>query len=266
MNPTLHELLLRLLKSSPNSRIAPPLILTILPGDACGRSAEANVFLDDTSVSRLHARFQFGDHAWRVENCSSNNGLFIDGHPIPPGSSGVLPNANCHLQIGGLLFECAPSEGTTPYLEPITGPHSAVVPDPHTPVVRIVRDGDAASLYVDDKLVPIKPLAALVLFVLSEQPGTVIHEWDILDRLQREAHVSQAISEIRRVFRRLIEEQVLDPEVVRGWVQDASAGRGGEALEALDDAALLRRLILSRRGHGYALMAPAGCFRAAEDG
>lgn len=260
------ELLLRLLHSPDGSRLAPPMLVAVRPGDQCGRNADANVFLDDTSVSRTHARFHREEPRWLVENCSANNGLFVDALPVPPGTRAELPAHACHLQIGGLLFECTPSEGTTPYLEPILERPSSAPDAAREPLVRVRRDGDAATLYVAGRLVPIKPLAALVLFVLAEQPGTVVHEWDILDRLRREAHVSQAISEIRRVFRRLLDDGVLDAHVVRGWVEEASAGLGPETLESLDPAALLRRLVLSRRGHGYALMVPPGCFIAEEDG
>lgn len=43
-----------------------------------GRSAEADVFLDGTQVSRVHCKLTHSGGKWRLVDCNSSNGVYLD--------------------------------------------------------------------------------------------------------------------------------------------------------------------------------------------
>lgn len=47
-----------------------------------GRSPEATIAIDDTSVSRIHARIECRDHAWWIVDTGSSNGTFVNAERI----------------------------------------------------------------------------------------------------------------------------------------------------------------------------------------
>jgi hypothetical protein len=47
-----------------------------------GRSTEATVFIDDTGVSRQHARITIGEHSAKLEDLGSKNGTVLNGQVI----------------------------------------------------------------------------------------------------------------------------------------------------------------------------------------
>jgi pSer/pThr/pTyr-binding forkhead associated (FHA) protein len=47
-----------------------------------GRSSEASVFVDDTGVSRQHARITIGEHGAKLEDLGSKNGTVLNGQVI----------------------------------------------------------------------------------------------------------------------------------------------------------------------------------------
>lgn len=73
-----------------------------LLGDAesclIGRAADCDLPLDDTRVSRHHARLEPHGGSWRLSDLESKNGTFVDG--LPAGDR-PLPDA-AWLSIGGL--------------------------------------------------------------------------------------------------------------------------------------------------------------------
>jgi hypothetical protein len=76
----------------PSRRQAPPMRARIdLQGASCfldqdvaslGRGLDNDVVVDDTRVSRLHARLQRGARGWELTDLASTNGTFVNGKQI----------------------------------------------------------------------------------------------------------------------------------------------------------------------------------------
>lgn len=65
-----------------------------------GRSDECPLKVDDTRVSRRHARFAQEDGRWWVTDLGSKNGVRIDGREVE--GAAALPDA-CWMSLGGLV-------------------------------------------------------------------------------------------------------------------------------------------------------------------
>lgn len=257
------ELALRLIRGPDANQPVEPVAAVLRDDTLVGRSADNDLVLADATVSRVHARLARSDSGWRIENLSQGNGVFVERREVPPGHIADVPPGACSVQIGGLLFACETLEGTRPVTEALDPGLSQLRPLPPLARLRVSRDGDAATVHVNDRLVTIKPLASLVLHALAERPGDVVHEWDLLERIDRDAHLPQAVSEIRRAFRRLADAGVLSEDDVRAWIQSTAAG---DTPKTVSGAALYRQLVVARRGHGYALLVPASALVVEEAG
>jgi len=66
-------------------------------GGVVGRSSAAEVSLDDSAVSRTHARFEPNDDGYRLVDLGSANGTFVDGQRV--GTSMELPSS-CNIRLG----------------------------------------------------------------------------------------------------------------------------------------------------------------------
>lgn len=78
-----------------------PLLLRLLAdGDGCliGRGEECDLALDDTRISRRHARLTPVAGGWRLQDLGSKNGTLVDGVPPP---EGALP-AGAWFSLGGV--------------------------------------------------------------------------------------------------------------------------------------------------------------------
>jgi pSer/pThr/pTyr-binding forkhead associated (FHA) protein len=51
-------------------------------GTTVGRSSEADIVLDDLTVSEEHARFRFEGDTWYVYDLASANSVLVGGEPI----------------------------------------------------------------------------------------------------------------------------------------------------------------------------------------
>jgi pSer/pThr/pTyr-binding forkhead associated (FHA) protein len=47
-----------------------------------GRLPHSDVWIDDASVSRLHARVVFADGKYRIEDLDSDNGTWVNGEKV----------------------------------------------------------------------------------------------------------------------------------------------------------------------------------------
>lgn len=65
-----------------------------------GRGAGCEIPLDDSRVSRPHARIESRDGAWRLADLGSKNGVSVDGRRVAEPTG--LPD-DCWLSFGGLL-------------------------------------------------------------------------------------------------------------------------------------------------------------------
>lgn len=227
-----------------------------------GRSPQAELMISDASVSREHARIEQRQQRWCIINTSSNNGLYLNAAPIAPGERAWLSTQQTtHLQVGKVLLRLDWSNATEPYNEPIELPTQAL-PSPisstttQEPFLRIARDGDCCVVYCKGKRVDLKPSSALALYALGQRPGEIIHTWDILDIVARELDLTQAISGARRSIKELLALGEITRQELIDAILATSAHIKLDELKDIDDAALIRHLIFSRRGHGYGLALP----------
>lgn len=226
-----------------------------------GRGLDNALVVPDPSVSRRHASLSLERDRWRLSNISSNNGLYLDGKPILPGQWLELkPTQSAHIQVGKLLLRLDWLRATQPYTEPLALPDvpSAAAPQEVEPIIpttllKIVRDGDCCVAYCKGKRIALKPSSALALYALGQRPGQIVHTWDILDIIDRQIDLPQAISGARRSIKALIEQGELGRAEVIEAILETSALTQREQLEQLDNGELTRHLIFSRRGHGYGL-------------
>ena len=65
-------------------------------GVVVGRDAAADIVLDDSAVSRFHARFVFREEGWHVIDLGSSNRTFVNGDPVRE----VSLSAGDHIGIG----------------------------------------------------------------------------------------------------------------------------------------------------------------------
>ena len=81
--------------------------IEILPDMTIGRSRESDIFLEDLTVSRLHATIKACDHAeYEIVDNRSATGTFVNGRPI---KSHKLQDGDV-IQIGNTTFNfCLPS-------------------------------------------------------------------------------------------------------------------------------------------------------------
>ena len=82
-----------------------------------GRSSDAAVFVDDTGVSRHHARITIDDHGATLEDLGSKNGTVLNGHTIE-GPASLTDGADIVLGATALKFRIFETPGSTETLRP----------------------------------------------------------------------------------------------------------------------------------------------------
>jgi transcriptional regulator with GAF, ATPase, and Fis domain len=77
---------------------------TIAPGSeiVLGRGDDVDIDVQDSSISRRHARLQIGDPI-RVEDLGSRNGTYVQGHRLAAGEVATLP-VGAVAEIGSAFF------------------------------------------------------------------------------------------------------------------------------------------------------------------
>jgi len=247
--------LLLLLRVPAGSPLRPGITLALREGLELGRDPSVSAPLDDRSVSRRHVKVSLGADGLRLENLSTNNGLFIDGVAVPPGTARPLGKAR-RVQIGGLLFEVTVDEATRPVNEPLT--LGTAAPTRRAEVIyRIVTDGDACTVRLRGQHLDLSVNAARALRAMAKAPGTIIHEWDIQTEVGGRRNVAQLMSRIRRALKAAVANGDLREDEIRAHIEAVRVGGELESVASLSGAALLRRYVWARRGHGYAWMVPA---------
>jgi len=67
-----------------------------------GRSEDADLKVDDESISNLHSRFYWKNMQWWVEDLDSTNGTFLNDERLV---SPELVNSSDHIRCGATEFE-----------------------------------------------------------------------------------------------------------------------------------------------------------------
>lgn len=69
-----------------------------------GRAANADVRIDDDSVSDRHARLEYDSGAWRITDLDSTNGTAVEGTRLAPGLPTPLPYG-ATVRLGGVQLQ-----------------------------------------------------------------------------------------------------------------------------------------------------------------
>jgi len=225
--------------------------LRLFAGAVVGRDHGATLQLNDPSVSRRHVGIHEGAQGLEVENLTSNNGLFLDGDAVDHGSRRPMADIK-RVQIGGLLFEVYDDAATRPVNEPLTvEPASA-----EGALFRIVTDGDACTVQLRGHHLDVSVNAARALRAMAQTPGQVTHEWDIQTEVGGRCNVAQLMSSIRRSLKAAIAQGQLTEGEIRCHLESSRIGTALDSVANLSGAALLRRYVWARRGHGYVWLIP----------
>nr|WP_240807296.1 FHA domain-containing protein [Polyangium spumosum] len=244
-------------------------VVDLPEGGVIGREPGVEIRLDHPSVSRRHARITAGPRGalvppLRIENLSTSSGLFLDGAPLEPGGARGFGEGS-RLQIGAVLLEVLGPAETEPFCSPIPlegAPGEAAA----SPAFVITRDGDACVVQFAGRYLDLQAAAARAFAALAASPSQVVHVWDIQEAVGSAGVVAPLVTAIRHAVRRLLDDGALDEALLRGLIARSGSGERLASLESLDRDALLRRLVLSRRGHGYVLCLPPDAVRIIDAG
>jgi hypothetical protein len=122
-----------------------------------GRSARATLRLDDTFASSEHARIGWNGSAWEIRDLASRNGTFVNGTPIPSGSSRAL-EAGDRIGFGSPEASFVFEDGSPPDAmavdlgggDLIRGAGQLLqLPSPDTPAITVFR-GIEGGWYAED--------------------------------------------------------------------------------------------------------------------
>lgn len=208
--------------------------LTIPPdGGEIGRSPEVSVCLPGSTVSRRHARLERGAHGWDLTGLTSSNAVFVDGEALE--GTAPLP-LGTPFQLGGVVCILVDDAGTSPVLERIDQPL----------LLEVRLDGEGCSAHANGALLPLAQQEARVLGALVECAGRPVHRWDLEELFGGSVNLDKVVSRLRAGLRTALEEGLLPRAEIAGLV-DLPEG---------EPADLVRRLIVTRRGHGYLLTLP----------
>lgn len=234
----------------------------VLPGALLGRGVDASVHIGHASISRHHLRWLASDVSGGVElrNLSQHSAVFIDGSPLAPLTSWRGPSPE-RIQLGAVLFSVIPVAATEPYADRIEPVASAPA---LAPLFEVVRDGDACAIRCRGRFVDLPPAACRLFACLAQQSTSVVHRWDLQEAVGPAGNLPQLVTLLRQGIRSLIESEVIGLGELRDAIQISSGAGRSESLDALDPDALLRRLLLSRRSHGYVLCLPPERIRFVE--
>jgi hypothetical protein len=75
-----------------------------------GRALDNDVILEDSSVSRHHARLTLRGRYWLLEDLDSSHGLYVNGRRVPAS----LLRPGDQMRIGGVLAQLARLDAATP--------------------------------------------------------------------------------------------------------------------------------------------------------
>jgi len=254
---------LRVLRVIGAGRIREGEMLDIPDGGVIGRDPSAEVRLDHPSVSRRHARVVASP--LRIENLSASSGLFVDGAPLAKAAACALTDG-ARVQIGAVLLQVVGPAETEPFCHPLTLDAAPRDAEDTAPVFVITRDGDACAVQFAGRSLDLQAAAARAFAALAAAPAQVVHAWDIQDAVGGASAVPPLVTAIRRAVKSLLDDGALAEATLRSLIARSGSGDRLASLEALDRDALLRRFVLSRRGHGYVLCLPPDAIRITDAG
>ena len=187
-----------------------------------GRSAGADITVNDSFSSRQHAELHFIDNAYRLHDLESKNGVFVNGGRLAPGATAWLEDGDA-LQFASTRFRFHDPSATltAPFLEAL--PETGIRVEPAT-----------RQVFIDGKVL-IPPLSVKqfdLLWYLYQNRGRVVRKDELANQIWSEVSGDVYDASIDRMVSR-----------VRSRIETASAAAGEPE----------SRFILTVRGYGYQL-------------
>ncbi|NJN81286.1 MAG: FHA domain-containing protein [Caldilineaceae bacterium] len=184
-----------------------------------GRSAEADISLEDQFASRLHAEIRHIDNAYQVHDIGSKNGVFINGQRLANGATAWLEDGG-EVQFASTRFRFHDPSAT------VTAPSLIAVREPALNI-----DLPTRQVYVDGIVLdpPLSVKQFDLLWYLYQNRGRVVSKDEIAHAVWPEAQGDVYDANIDRMISR-----------VRSRIEPMS-----------DDEP---RFIMTTRGYGYQLV------------
>ena len=228
--------------------LLPGQVLTLdAPGGELGRRPEAELTLPSPTVSRVHARAMLADGGWLLTSLTPSNGTFLQGEALPVGQPTPL-TPGTRVQLGGVLLEVLSEspEATRPVLDPLQ----------HAPRAWLSArwDADQCEIHLGGRRLTLEPQPARALAALMASPGETVHQWDLQEAIGSGARLDRCMSKVRQALQGALSDGSLSRRAVEAGITSHEAVPS--ELGALSEAELLRRFVVSRRGHGYCLCVP----------
>jgi len=230
------SIVLRVLRTS-DASIPPAAAFLVARDLVVGPTPDAAVVIAAPAVSRRHLRIERGPPV-RVSALTASNGTFCEGARLTPDAPVEVPSTGAQLQLGGVLVALGPLARTDPVWESLS------TRGPSAGGLEVVWDAGQCLVRAGGRDLALNGAAARLVGLLVERVGEVVHHWD----LQQEVgtpHLAPVASQVRRALAEAHASGAVDLR--------ALAGPGVAPAADEDIPSLCRRLVQSRRGHGYVL-------------
>ena len=178
-----------------------------------GRSADADIMLEDQFASRRHAEIRHIDNAYQVHDLSSKNGVYVNGRRLAEGATAWIGDGS-ELQFASTHFRFQDPSAT------VTAPALIAVQEPALRVDQTTR-----RVFVDGVLLepPLSVKQFDLLWFLFQNRGRVVSKDEIAQAVWPEARGDVYDANIDRMVSRVrnrIEPGRADPRfisTVRGY-------------------------------------------------
>lgn len=220
-----------------------------------GRGADADVRLNDRTVSRAHAEVVDTGDALVLRNLTRRGATFVERRPLEADEETTLAAEEAHVQIGGVLLRVRSTARTTAFQQALSIDGDTPWDDESgsEPLLRLTWDAGRCHVRLNGRILSLYPAAASVLAALAATPGEPVHRFDLEDALAESGSVEQQISMLRRALADEVTAGHLSLDALRGFVRTHSSGAHIATLDTMDARAVLRHFIAAKRGYGYVL-------------
>jgi predicted component of type VI protein secretion system len=167
-----------------------------------GRARECDLVLDDTGISRLHARCHSDHLNIYLEDAGSTNGTFVNGRRLEPGEQHRL-RAGDEVQFAQVCTVIFDDPATTSQIDPVELPLPGLEVDNDTAQVSI------AGTRLDP---PLSPHQFALLSLLVENAGRIVSREEVFEYVwgpDEEVSDQTLDALVSRLRKRLLET---DPE------------------------------------------------------
>lgn len=236
------------LKVRAGSRLAPGATHEVETPLTVGRGAEAQLRLDDETVSQFHARFSAGEYGIQITNRSQRGTTFFNRARMSLGETRRLGEGRTTLQLGGVLLLIQPIVTTREF--------EANLDDELEAVLQIDRIGSKYVIRVTGTPVHFSSRPAGALARLAASPGTTVSQAELLqaaDPTYGGGNPNQLVTYVRNAIRDGIHKGDLDVEQIRNAVGEAYRVDPSTLTET---KTLLKHMFENVRGAGYRLNLP----------